>query len=194
MISREPTIERLATARQLLLEPFGLDEPTWRCAGRNPRAPGGRRRPLLPVHPRGRLEPGRGHRQDRLLLHRPGRGRARGQRREDRFRLFRRHFRSLAAGCRAHRALHLRATQSRKVRIPKAKIAQPLAVRRLDPIARWTARPRSSCWARSKSWPAPRTRAWCRSWPAWPASTTWCWWPVPTARWRPTCARWCACR
>lgn len=26
MISREPTIERLATARQLLLEPFGLDE------------------------------------------------------------------------------------------------------------------------------------------------------------------------
>jgi TldD protein len=27
MISREPTIERLATARQLLLEPFDLDEP-----------------------------------------------------------------------------------------------------------------------------------------------------------------------
>ena len=26
MIAREPTIERLATARQLLLEPFGLDE------------------------------------------------------------------------------------------------------------------------------------------------------------------------
>src|SRR5258708_30475892 len=26
MISSEPTIERLATARQLLLEPFGLDE------------------------------------------------------------------------------------------------------------------------------------------------------------------------
>ena len=26
MISREPTIERLATARGLLLEPFGLDE------------------------------------------------------------------------------------------------------------------------------------------------------------------------
>ena len=26
MISREPTIERLATAQQLLLEPFGLDE------------------------------------------------------------------------------------------------------------------------------------------------------------------------
>nr|MBA3625456.1 metalloprotease TldD [Methylibium sp.] len=26
MISREPTIERLAIARQLLLEPFGLDE------------------------------------------------------------------------------------------------------------------------------------------------------------------------
>ena len=26
MISREPTIERLATARQLLLQPFGLDE------------------------------------------------------------------------------------------------------------------------------------------------------------------------
>ena len=26
MISREPTIERLATARALLLEPFGLDE------------------------------------------------------------------------------------------------------------------------------------------------------------------------
>ena len=26
MISREPTIERLATARRLLLDPFGLDE------------------------------------------------------------------------------------------------------------------------------------------------------------------------
>ena len=26
MISREPTLERLATAQRLLLEPFGLDE------------------------------------------------------------------------------------------------------------------------------------------------------------------------
>jgi TldD protein len=28
MISREPTIERLATAQRLLLEPFGLTNPT----------------------------------------------------------------------------------------------------------------------------------------------------------------------
>ncbi|ODS92747.1 MAG: metalloprotease TldD [Comamonas sp. SCN 65-56] len=32
MISREPTIERLATARALLLEPFGLDETHLGCA------------------------------------------------------------------------------------------------------------------------------------------------------------------
>ena len=32
MISREPTIERLAIARSLLLEPFGLTEP---CSGRH---------------------------------------------------------------------------------------------------------------------------------------------------------------
>jgi TldD protein len=32
MISREPTLERLATAQSLLLEPFGLGETTLRRA------------------------------------------------------------------------------------------------------------------------------------------------------------------
>ncbi|MEP7141174.1 MAG: peptidase U62, partial [Caldimonas sp.] len=32
MISREPTIERLAIARALLLEPFGLDEAKLKAA------------------------------------------------------------------------------------------------------------------------------------------------------------------
>ena len=27
---------------------------------------------------------------------------------------------------------------------------------------------------------------------AWRANTTWCWWRAPTARWRPMCVRWCA--
>ena len=48
--------------------------------------------------------------------------------------------------------------------------------------------------ARRDAWRAPRIRAWCRSWPAWPANTTWCWWCAATACWPPTSGRWCACR
>jgi hypothetical protein len=63
-----------------------------------------------------------------------------------------------------------------------------------DPLPRWTPPPRCSCWSASNAWPAPRTRASSRSWPAWPANTTWCWWRAATACWRPISARWCACR
>ena len=60
------------------------------CSGTSSRT-GRLRRPLLPVQPLRGLEPGGGHRQVRQLQHRPGRGRARGERREDRLRLLRRH-------------------------------------------------------------------------------------------------------
>ena len=40
MISREPTIERLAIARSLLLEPFGLDEASWQARWRRSRRTG----------------------------------------------------------------------------------------------------------------------------------------------------------
>jgi TldD protein len=36
------------------------------------------------------------------------------------------------------------------------------STRRSTRSPRWTARPRSSCSRRSRSWPAPRTRAWRR--------------------------------
>ena len=105
MISREPTIERLAVARSLLLEPFGLDRgDAGAGAGDDRDASHRRRRPLLPVHAQRRLEPRGRHRQERQLRHRPGRRRARRRRREDRVRLLRRHLRGRAARRRAHGA------------------------------------------------------------------------------------------
>ena len=138
MISREPTIERLAIAQRLLLEPFGLDEThLLRALAEITRPQGGRRRPVLPVHPQRRLEPGRGHRQDRQLQHRPGRGRARRERREDRLRLFRRHLRGLAAGRGAHRAHDLgRRRHAAGPRSAPSKIAGGRSLYQgLDPIA-----------------------------------------------------------
>ncbi|MGN5476993.1 PmbA/TldA family metallopeptidase [Cupriavidus basilensis] len=32
-----------------------------------------------------------------------------------------------------------------------------------------------------RAWRAPRIRAWCRSWPAWPVNTTWYWWRAAAA-------------
>ena len=138
MISREPTIERLAVARALLLEPFGLTEAIARAgAGDDRDAPHRLRRPLLPVHAQRGLEPRGRHRQDRQLQHRPGRRRARGQRREDRLRLFRRHLRGGAARRGAHRARDRRGAAAagaqgrRRARSPAAA----RCTRRIDPIA-----------------------------------------------------------
>jgi hypothetical protein len=134
MISREPTIERLATAQSLLLAPFGLNESHLSArAGGDPPT-----RSTTPTcissTPAPRLESGRGHRQDRLFQHRPGRGRARGQRREDGVCLFRRYFRSLAAGCGAHGALDcgVGAEPAREDACPQGG-RQPLAVSRRRP-------------------------------------------------------------
>ena len=132
MISREPTIERLAIARSLLLEPFGLtDADAVAGAGDDRHAPHRRRRPVLPVHAQRGLEPGGGHRQDRQLRHRPGRRRARGGRREDRVRLLRRHLRGRAAGRRAHRAHDRRSRPEPRVKVGgRHSIAQePRALR-----------------------------------------------------------------
>ena len=174
MISREPTIERLAIGARLLLDALRpgriAPEPG---AGRDQGAPGRRRRPVLPVHPQRRLEPGRRHRQDRQLQHRPGRGRARGERREDRLRLFRRHLRGLAARRGAHRALDRRGrAQSGRVKVAqraRSPRSRSLYDGRRSRSPRSTAPPRWRCWRRSSSWPAPRTRASRRSWPAWPS-------------------------
>ena len=73
--------------------------------GQHPRAQGRLRRPVFPVQPQRGLEPRGGHRQVRQLQHRPGRRRARGQRREDRLRVFRRH---QPAGAELGRAGHAR--------------------------------------------------------------------------------------
>ena len=151
MISREPTLERLAIAQRVLLEPFGLDEAhAGARAGHHRRAPHRRRRPVLPEHAPRRLEPGRRHRQERQLQHRPGRGRARGGRREDRLRLFRRPVRSRAAGRRAHRAHHRRRRARAGASRWRASRASPPAacsMRRPTRSPRSTARRRWRCWS-----------------------------------------------
>ncbi len=104
MLSREPTIERLAVARALLLEPFGLTDAALRRALATIATHRIDDADLYFQYTRSEgwsLE--EGHRQERQLRHRPGRGRACGRGREDRVRLLRRHLRSRAARCRAHR-------------------------------------------------------------------------------------------
>ena len=186
MISREPTIERLAVARSLLLEPFGLDEAKLAAGARDDRdAPHRRRRPLLPVHAQRGLEPRGRHRQERQLRHRPGRRRARRRRREDRVRLFRRHLRGGAARRGAHGADDRggRPEPARQGRHARRR-SRPAAssTRRWIRSRRSTARRRSRCSRRSSSSRAGRIRASSRSWPAWRASTTSSSSRAPTAR------------
>ena len=69
-------------------------------------APGGLCRSLLPVQPRRELVAGRRHRQIRQLPYRPGRRRTRGERRQDRLRLFRRHHAGRAGRCGAGHPCH----------------------------------------------------------------------------------------
>ena len=178
MISREPTIERLAVARSLLLEPFGLTEAIARPRSREHRvAPHRRRRPLLPVHAQRRLEPRGRHRQERQLRHRPGRRRARRRRREDRVRLLRRHLRSRADGCGAHGAHDRRGRPepARQGRPRDLDRAQPHALRAdgSDRHARQRAEGRA---ARAGREAGPRQGSAHRPGDGrrWPANTTWC--------------------
>ena len=139
MISREPTIERLAVARSLLLEPFGLTEASLGRALASIASPPHRRcRSLLPVHAQRRLEPRGRHRQERQLRHRPRGRRARRGRREDGVRLLRRHLRGRADGCREHRA-HDRRRRAEPARQGRRGDARSRASRVLyapmDPIA-----------------------------------------------------------
>ena len=131
-------------------------------AGDDRDPPHRRRRPLLPVHAQRGMEPGGRHRQERQLRHRPGRRRARGRRREDRLRLFRRHLRGGAARRRAHRAHHRRGRAEPPRQAAAGRSASPAAA---CSTRRWTRSPpstaprRSSCWRRSSGWRGPAIRA-----------------------------------
>jgi TldD protein len=136
MISREPTIERLAIAKDLLLTPFGLDESHLSGRWRDPGPQGRRCRPVFPVHPQRRLEPGGGHRQDRLLQHRPGRRRAGGQRRETAFAYSDDiSWASLLDAARTVRAISSGHGSRSRVRPAAQDGGHPLAVPAVDPIA-----------------------------------------------------------
>jgi TldD protein len=104
-MKREPTLERLAIAQSLMLDPFGLSEASLARALATIREHRVDDADLYFQTTRHEgLEPGGGHRQERQLQHRPGRGRARGGRREDRLRLLRRPVGSRADGRGAHGA------------------------------------------------------------------------------------------
>ena len=104
--THDRTPGRCAIAAARTLRPDGSDPLQGARDDRHPQDR--RRRPLFPVHPQRGLEPGRRHRQERQLRHRPGRGRARGGRREDRLRLLRRHHRGRPDGRRGHGPHHRR--------------------------------------------------------------------------------------
>src|SRR6188472_2317952 len=119
MISREPTIERLAIAQRLLLEPFGLNE----------------------THLLRALGEITARKVDDADLY---------------FQYTRSEGWSLEEGI---------------VKTGSFSIDQGgPCTRDWTPLPRSTARPRSNCWNGRKSWRAPRTRAWRRSWPDWPAN------------------------
>ena len=81
----------------------------------------------------------------------------------------------------------------------RAQVASKIAKSRslypgLDPIASMDSTAKVQLLERAEQRAAPRIRAWCRSWRAWPAKYD----VVLVARadgtLAPTCARWCACR
>ena len=197
MISREPTIERLAIARSLLLEPFGLTDATLSKA-------------LATIAT---------HRIDDADLYfqytrSEGWSLEEGIVKSGSFGI------DQGVGVRAvagektafaysddiseaalmDAAMTVRTIaasgQNRRVKVgPKVKVAgSRVCMHHWTRSPRSTARKRWRCWSGLRNWHAPRIPASCMSWPGWQVNTTWCWWRVPTVPWRPMCAPWCACR
>ena len=155
MISREPTIERLAIARALLLEPFGLTDATLSQALKTIAAHRIDDADLYFQYTRSEgwsLE--EGIVKSRQLRHRPGRRRACGGGREDRVRVLRRHLRGGADGRRAHRA-HDRCGRPEPHgegrRPPPHRQERACSTRRPTRSPRSTARRRWRCSRRSRS-------------------------------------------
>jgi hypothetical protein len=195
MISREPTIERLALARQLLLDPFGLDEARLHYA-------------LATIGE---------HRVDDCDLYfqitrHEGWSLEEGIVKSGSFGIDQGVGVRAVAGEKTAFAYSDDISEGSMRRAPcaaslpqgRAAASRSAARRRWRPATRcmarstrlphWTARRRWHCWSAWSAWRARATRASCRSWPASRPSTTWSWWRAPTARARPTCGRWCACR
>ena len=162
--SPKPSFDTLfATAQQSLLTAvFHRGEPDRAGVRQHDGAPARLCRPVFPVQPRRELVAGRGHRQIRQLQHRPGRRRARGERRKNRLRLFRRHQHE-RAGKRG--AGHARDRQAGRRRRPcrcciTARGARSICRTTRSPASRTPTR--SRCWNASKAMRARSIRAWCR--------------------------------
>ncbi|GAO21286.1 peptidase U62 modulator of DNA gyrase [Alicycliphilus sp. B1] len=85
--------------------------------------------------------------------------------------------------------------QSGRARVASKKIAKSRSLYpHIDPIASMDSTAKVQLLERAEQRARAKIHAWRRSWRALPASTTWSSWRAPTARSRPTCARWCACR
>jgi hypothetical protein len=145
------------------------------------------------------LEPGGGHRQVGQLQHRTGRRRARHLGREDRLRLFRRHQLD-GAGERRRRRLRAIAAAGAAQRRARRSLASPHKPRRPplradDPLASLDDTAKVKLLERLEGFAAPRiprvtqVMAHIAGDVGGGAGGR-----VATATWRPTCARWCACR
>jgi TldD protein len=167
MISREPTIERLATARQLLLEPFGLDETHLARALAEIRSHQVDDADLYFQYTRAEgwsLEEGIVKTGSFSIDQGVGVRAVSGEKTafaysDDISEA------SLLDAARTVRSISS-ATQTRRVKAGRRRCAKPLAVSELDPISTLDSTAKVELLGKVKSWPAPRTRAWCRSWPA----------------------------
>ena len=162
----EPNLQTLAVARDVLLEPFGLDESELMTAlGARFSRTASTTPTCISSTPQRRLEPRRRHRQDRQLRHRPGRRRARGARREDGVRLFRRHLRAAlldaAAATRDHRAPRRRQGQGAQRRSSRHGGRALYLPHGSDRDARQHREGGAAREGRTHA-RAPRIRAWCR--------------------------------
>ncbi len=197
MIAREPTIERLATARQLLLEPFGLDESHLAQALAAIRAHQVDDADLYFQYTRAEgwsLEEGIVKTGSFSIDQGVGVRAVSGEKTAFAYRTT-----SPCPACWMRRTpcgpSPARA-KAPKVRIPKTTIAPSRSLYpALDPIATLGSTDKVALLGKVEALAraqGPARRA--GRWRDWPANTTWCWSPAPTAPWPPTCARWCACR
>ena len=196
MISREPTIERLATAQKLLLTPFGLDESHLSKALAEITAHRVDDADLYFQYTRSEgwsLEEGIVKTGSFSIDQGVGVRAVSGEKTafaysddisEASLLDAARTVRSISSAGRTGRVK----TATRKIASSRSLYNGVDPISTLDSTAKVKLLEKVEKLARSRDPRVAQVMAGLR------ANTTWCWWRAPTARWRPMCGRWCACR
>ena len=195
MISREPTLERLAVAQQLLIEPFGLTDST---LSRALQAIATHRIDDADLYFQYTRSEGWSLEEGIVKSGSFGIDQGVGVRAVAGEKTAFAYSDDISEAALMDAASTVRtiaaAGQSRRVKVgTKPKIAASrLLYATMDPIASLDSTQKVALLERVEKLARAKDPRIKQVMASWPASTTWCWWPAPMAPARPMCGRWCA--